>query len=124
MKPIFYSAILMAVLGCSYTSATPFDTQLKNYCNAHSTEYWQRHAGLEALQTMDANSKMALFREHIHKTIKSDDLKAVIFDQGATVPLQEFYSYLKSELPKITKSPFECPELEYFYRPAGSASVE
>lgn len=117
MKPVFYSAALAALVSCSQTSATPYESQLKNYCTAHSAEYWQEHAGIETLQTMDVNAKMNLFREHIHKTIKSDELKTVIFERGASVPLKQFYAYLKKELPTLTNTPFNCPELDYFYSP-------
>lgn len=84
-KRIFYPTFITLIFGCANVNANSYEMQLKNYCTAHSTEYWDQHAGIKTLQTMDANAKMALFREHIHKTIESEELKTIIFEEGAYI---------------------------------------
>jgi len=42
-------------------------------------------------------------------------MNEIIYVQEQGAPPERFYAHLQKEIPKLTKEPFDCPEIVTFY---------
>ena len=87
-----------------------------NFCEVHSTRYWQQNIGLEQLQALSPNEKIKLFRKQIQNTITSKEMNHIIFEKAASLPQDKYYTYLQAEISKLIGQPFNCPHIPLFYQ--------
>ena len=110
-----FSALLFT-LSCSKSfTQTEYLVEANRYCEVHTTAYWNSAIGLEKIKNLDHIEKQEMFSNAIGGSIKSEAMRKLIFEEGAKIERDDFYTYLTIEIPKLTDQPFECPDMADFY---------
>lgn len=86
-----------------------------SYCKAHSLEHWQATGKLEKLNTVNPTEKQKMLLAEIKNSVKSPEMKNIIFNEGKDIGIQGFYSFLQNRIPELTEEPFDCPDIKFFY---------
>jgi len=85
------------------------------FCDIHKISSWERDGKLDALNRLDPTQKAAELTRAIRATIKTPEMKTIIFEKGRKLPADEFYPYLQQAIPELTGLPFDCPAIPEFY---------
>lgn len=121
MSNIYPSILFVIALLVTACSSDPSDevaqyrSDAEAYCEAHSVEYWQSSGKLDALNAMRPSEKALELMKTFRQTVQTSEMAKIIFDEGGNLPAKEFYPYLQKNIPKLTKLPFDCPEIPEFY---------
>lgn len=85
------------------------------YCKAHSASYWIDSGRLDELNALSPTAKAQALIEGFRLSVTTAEMQKIIFEAGGTLAAKEFYPHLQREIPKLTKEPFNCPEIPAFY---------
>jgi hypothetical protein len=105
------------VIACSTSKVDvePYRSEAKAYCRAHTPEYWIQSGRLDELNALRPTEKAQALIKEFRLSIKSKEMREIIFDKGGKLPVKEFYPYLQKKIPELTGEPFDCPAIPEFY---------
>jgi hypothetical protein len=110
------SLLLVSLLACSSTlNLSNYRADADRYCKVHAIAYWEQTGKLEALNKANPTVKANILSQAFRNSVKSPEMKTLIFDESKNLSIREFYPFLQKRIPELTQQPFNCPAIEDFY---------
>lgn len=84
------------------------------FCKIHKLTSWEQ-GRLEALNQLDPTKKLEELTRIIRSTVTTTEMQKIIFEEGRSLPAEDFYPFLQQAIPEMTGIPFTCPAIPEFY---------
>lgn len=84
------------------------------FCEIHKLTSWEQ-GRLEALNQLDPTKKLEELTRIIRSTVTTKEMQTIIFEEGRSLPAEDFYPFLQQAIPELTGIPFNCTAIPEFY---------
>lgn len=69
------------------------------FCEIHKLTSWEQSGRMEALNQLDPSERLEELTRIIRATVTTTEIKKIIFEEGRSLPAEDFYPFLQQAIP-------------------------